>query len=174
MKEINIMYMKKIVGFSVVLCLVLMMSDCDRHNDNLTTAEKETPGFVSFSHTGCKSSALARAFSSDDDVSETVRLEAKENGSILIQHNNAIFNCGISNLQGNVELITEKVIKISYNYSLSPEGETDCICLFDMNYIVSGMKEGEGYTIYIKNSKSVEKEIQFIYTKLLNEIKKIE
>ena len=95
-----------------------------------------------------------------DDMQESAIIKACEGGKLYIEHNNAMFNCGIRNLQGVVESVEGNTIKLSYKYYIL---QMDCICPFDMSYIIDGLIEGENYSLYMMNSHGEEKLIQFIY-----------
>jgi hypothetical protein len=101
-----------------------------------------------------------------DDMQESAIIKACEGGKLYIEHNNAMFNCGIRNLLGFVESVEGNTIKLSYKYDIL---EMDCMCPFDMSYIIDGLIEGENYSLYMINSHGEEKLIQFIYNLQLDE-----
>lgn len=155
-----------LVGIIMTLSCTVVIAGCSEQDDNPTIKDSGIIELVSFSNTGCKSSSRTRTVSDEDDMQESAVIKAGEGGKLYIEHNNAMFNCGIRNLQGFVESVENNTIKLSYKYDLL---EMDCICPFDMSYIIDGLKEGESYSLFIINSHGEEKLIQFIYNQQLDE-----
>jgi hypothetical protein len=150
----------QLVGITMTLSCIVLIAGCNEQDDNPTIIDSGVIELVSFSNSGCKSFSRTRNVPDEDDMQESAIIKAGEGGKLYIEHNNAMFNCGIRNLLGFVESVEGNTIKLSYKYDIL---EMDCMCPFDMSYIIDGLIEGENYSLYMINSHGEEKLIQFIY-----------
>jgi len=108
----------------------------------------EEKAFLS-SHTGCKS------FSDKSDPSEReftvpANLECAEyiydgNGNLALKHVNSCFNCCPGELGAEFSITENKLVITEYE----TEGLCCCLCLYDLDYRINGIKPGV-YTIIIR------------------------
>lgn len=103
---------------------------------------------------GCK------GFQGDDTPSDKDCMEYQYNGQsvLLLKHVNGRFNCCpkiTANISIDDNTITIEEIEIS--------GDCDCLCLFDLNYVIINLKPGE-YTISVIEPYSYEDEEPLEFT----------
>ncbi len=84
--------------------------------------------------TGC----LERAVEDPDPAYACLAYEYDGEGVLTLQHNNTCFNCcpvgfgGLVSVDGNAIVIDE----------VEAEGQCDCLCLFDIEYRITGLGQG--------------------------------
>ena len=144
--------MKKL---SIIIAVVsaLLITACENAHEDSKIADS---GTISKKQLKSKSSFISQPVA-DPDISEFLHSQCKENGdidvvgleelhlkiikpkSLLIEHNNAIFNCsGIFTITS--DLSEKNCLKI---LEKSDNDYTDCYCHYDLQYIVDKVKFGE-------------------------------
>ena len=170
MKEMKRVAKKHLVSVAIVCSCAMVIAGCDEKEEDSIAMDSGVIELANFSNTGCKPSSQTRSTVGEDNTQEFVIVKAMEGKRLNVEHKNAMFNCGTNNLQGILESAEGNAIKLSYKYDII---KMDCMCPFDTKYIISGLKEGESYSLYITNNYGEEKEILFIYSSQLYEVVKL-
>lgn len=157
---------KQMVSIAFILVFTMMITCCDEQEDNPIVKDPALIELVNFSNSGCKTSSQTRSATVVDEEQESAIVKAMKDGKLYVEHKNAMFNCGVTNLQGSIESTEGHIIKLFYKYDLI---KMDCKCPIDTSYIIDGLEEGESYSLYISNSNGEEKVVQFIYNMQLDE-----
>lgn len=133
----------KIGYFFLALSLVIAVS-CKQNESIIPQPEASL-----VSYQGCKSFTQGRIASTQfslfhDQSQDCVEYQYYGDGVLEIQHINAGFNCCPGEIVAAID--------ISDNVILIEESETEsgcyCLCLFDVNYRIEGLRPGK-YTIKI-------------------------
>ncbi len=96
-------------------------------------------------HSGCL------YWSAKDSLEEDCITYEYDNGTLLLTHLNDLFNCCPESLLADIDINTDSnVITITETEDLGQSGGCDCLCLYNLDYVLVNIPPGE-YTIKVDN-----------------------
>lgn len=140
-----------------VCCLAFLLS-CGSSYDEPRADENMIVSLTAFNFSGCKNYLSANKYQQARTNSQRECIEYKCIGDGILQfsHTNVLYCCEQKNLSAYIEQKGSNII------ITESEGEinTNCVCLYDLSYSISGLEQGHKYSITIKRGN--EEKIKFI------------
>lgn len=142
---------------AIPVCCIAFLSACSSSNEEPETSENLPTALISFNYSGCKNYLSANEYKQVRNKNQREYIEYKclGGGVLQISHMNTLYCCEQEKLSVSVEkgkndiFITESKGKIS----------TNCVCLYDLSYSISGLGQGHKYLLTIKRGN--EEKIKF-------------
>ena len=104
-----------------------------------------------FANSGCKSNTKA----GDENRAAFIEYSVIHNDYLYLNHQNVMFNCCPGELGANIS-VDENIITIN---EYETEQSCKCICPYDLSYEIGPLKEGETYTLFIRQNENDNKPI---------------
>ena len=131
--------MKKVL-FSLLAVLFMVTVVCCDESENAV----ENVTLKNFANSGCKGNTRA----DDEARAEFIEYSVIHDGYLYLNHRNALFNCCPGELGANI-FVDERIITIN---EYETEQGCKCICPYDLSYEIGPLKEGETYTLSIRQN----------------------
>ena len=130
-----------------IMCLILLHG-CP---SGTGVPQGNTEGNLMF-YSGCKAAGAPEAstetFSASDRGKECLEYDYDGN-NLLLKHINAAFNCCLDGITARID-VDGQVITITTEEKLANGQGCHCLCLYDLDYLITGLKPGI-YTIVISS-----------------------
>lgn len=138
---------KSLFGLTMLFLLALLAGcSSDNEKNEEPIVEPREFALTNFTYTGCKSTMSAPRRSME--YNEYFELKATKDGGLYVKHVNATFNCVSHKFKAEASL-EGQTIKVTELDATHAEVMANCVCPYDLGYILGPLKEGATYNMTI-------------------------
>lgn len=145
-------------SLTIIVCCIISLLSCGSSNEEPDANENLPIALTSFNYSGCKNYLSANEYKQvrNNNQREYIEYKCLGGGILQILHVNTLYCCEQEKLSASIEnkkndiFITESEGKIN----------TNCVCLYDLSYSISGLEQGHKYSLTIRRGS--EEKIKFV------------